>query len=98
MPPTKVILSRGLSNSYELNIGFFFQHNYQLYQCDIRQPKVFRRVLDLQSVTDVVSHRFVSNYYTGIVQIIPKPIARNIQSASNINKDGLDMVIMKERM
>lgn len=31
VPPTKVILSRGLSNSYELNIGFFFQHNYQVY-------------------------------------------------------------------
>ena len=57
-------------------------------------------MLDLQSVTDVVSHRFVSNHDSsnGIVQIIPKPIAKNIHSAANINKDVLDMVIMKERM
>ncbi len=28
MPPSKVILFKGLSNPYELNIGFFHLHTY----------------------------------------------------------------------
>ena len=37
-PPSKVLLSRGLSNPYELNIGLFTAsvHRFELFQCDLR--------------------------------------------------------------
>ncbi len=91
-----MLLSKGLSNSYELNFGFLHYHKYEVYQCDIRQPKVFRRVLDIPSVTDVVQHRFIKYNEDSPIQIIPRPRASNLQS-QNVNMN-LDLIIMKSRI
>jgi hypothetical protein len=46
--PTKVLISRGLSNSLELNIGLFHakQARYEVFQLDMRQPRQVRCVID----------------------------------------------------
>ena len=48
LEPTRVLISRGLTNSLEVNIGLFHQKQarYEVYQMDMRQPRQIRCVLD----------------------------------------------------
>lgn len=54
--PSRVFISRGLSNPYELNIGLFNLQGRKLeiYQSDIRQLRSFNKVLELNQVIDAV--------------------------------------------
>jgi hypothetical protein len=61
LEPTRVLISRGLTNSLELNIGLFHQKQarYEVYQLDMRQPRQIRCVIDQHGIQEAVQLRFV---------------------------------------
>jgi hypothetical protein len=56
-------LTRGLINPYELNVYLYYQQTkrVEVYQVDIRQPRGFRKVNEINHVQDIAEVRFLNS-------------------------------------
>lgn len=99
LEPTRVLISRGLTNSLELNIGLFHQKQgrYEVYQLDMRQPRHLRCVLDQHGIQDAVQVRFVRTGEAN--QLVSRTQGINInEGGSNRLTTSTDLKVIKRRI
>jgi hypothetical protein len=77
-----VLISRGLTNSLEVNIGLFHQKQarYEVYQMDMRQPRQIRCVIDQHGIQEAVQVRFVRRGEAN--QVVSRTQGANINEAN----------------
>ena len=93
-----MLITRGQSNSLEINIGLFHakQARYELYQIDMRQPRQVRCVLDKHGIQEAVQLRFISQGKGN--QIISRSQGVNINEGITKVTSSLDLKILKKRI